>query len=116
MIFQRSGKRLSSLARASISQAFAGDALLKDISVTGCRLEHTALIDVKTGEKYQLTIKPESIAKIGEFTLTVEARWVQSANFNCEAGFLVVESPKGKLFQRYVDYLDFKSDGTGPSL
>jgi hypothetical protein len=111
MVFERKSKRLITLATALIEDAFSGEALLKDISVSGCRLEHTANIGVVIGSQYTLTIKPEPASKISGFDILVEARWIEAGNCTCEAGFSIVESPKGKPFQRYVDYLDYKAAG-----
>jgi hypothetical protein len=112
MIFERKSKRLATLATVAIPDAFSGEALLKDISVSGCRLEHTANIDIEIGSQYTITIRPEPASKIDGFDLLVEARWIEAGNCTCEAGFSIVESPKGKPFQRYVDYLDYKAIGS----
>ncbi|GHV83797.1 hypothetical protein AGMMS50212_11370 [Spirochaetia bacterium] len=109
MFLKRKDKRLSTLATAKIDGAFTGEALLKDLSITGCKLEHTMLIDVLEGQSYTARIKPEAAANIGEFEINIEARWVNVGNCACEAGFCVIESPKGKEFQRYVDYIDYRS-------
>lgn len=87
---------------------FIGSALLKDISVSGCRIEHTMMINVEKGKRYTLRIKPESSAKVAEFDLEAEACWVKAGNCACEAGFSIAESPKGRAFQRYVDYLAYR--------
>jgi hypothetical protein len=39
----------------------------------------------------------------------VEARWVRGGDYSCEVGFSITASPKGKAFQRYVDYLSWRS-------
>ncbi|GHU39579.1 hypothetical protein FACS1894190_04960 [Spirochaetia bacterium] len=97
------------MATAKIRGRFDGEALLKNISITGCRLEHTVNIDVQIGSKYMMCIMPEKQADVGEFDLSVEARWVEAQSGVCMAGFSIVESPKGKLFQRYVDYLEYRA-------
>ena len=109
MFMERKNKRHTSFATAVMRDVFIGSALLKDISVSGCRIEHTMMINVEKGKRYTLRIKPESSANIGEFDLEAEARWVKAGNCACEAGFSIVESPKGKAFQRYVDYLAYRS-------
>jgi hypothetical protein len=88
---------------------FEGEALLKDISITGCCIECTMQVDIKPHREYKIEILPESTANIGKFELAVESRWVRVSAYSCEAGFAVIASPKGKLFQRYVDYLSWRS-------
>jgi hypothetical protein len=109
MFFERKHPRYSSLAQASIAGAFSGEALVKDLSVTGCCLECTVFIDVEPEKQYLLSIRPEPASGIDEFALRAEARWIKAGNCGCEAGFRIVESPKGKFFQRYVDYLDYRA-------
>ncbi|MDR2102023.1 MAG: PilZ domain-containing protein [Treponema sp.] len=88
---------------------FEGESLLKDISITGCCIECTMQVDVSQNSQYKLEVIPEHAAKIGKFELMVEARWVRSGQDACEIGFSIVASPKGKLFERYVDYLTWRS-------
>jgi hypothetical protein len=88
---------------------FEGDALLKDLSVTGCCIECTMVVDIKPDMVYKIEILPEAASNIGSFELKAEARWIRAGGYSCEAGFLIVASPKGKLFQRYVDYLVWRS-------
>jgi hypothetical protein len=57
-----------------------------------------------------MTIEPESAAGVEDFELKVEVRWVHPADFACEVGFAIIESPKKKHFQRYVDYLDYREN------
>jgi hypothetical protein len=110
MIFDRKSKRLPSQACAYIENVTTGDALLKDISVTGCRLEHTAKIDGLAGQQYTITIKPEAASNIGTFEVLAVLRWINTENCSYEAGFQILESPHGKFFSRYVDYLDYRND------
>ena len=97
------------MATAKIQGGLEGEALLRDISVTGCRLEHTVNIGVKIGTRYKIHIKPEMQSEVGEFDLDAEARWIEVQSGVCMAGFSVLESPKGKLFKRYVDYLSYRA-------
>ncbi|MDR1318450.1 MAG: PilZ domain-containing protein [Treponema sp.] len=86
-----------------------GESLLKDLSITGCCVECTVFVDIKPNVHYQLEIEPESAANIGNFQLVVESKWIRSGNYSSEIGFNIVASPKGKLFQRYVDYLEYRA-------
>jgi hypothetical protein len=39
----------------------------------------------------------------------VESKWIHAAGYSCEIGFSILESPKGRSFQHYVDYLSWRS-------
>jgi hypothetical protein len=110
MTIKRKAPRYSTLAHARIPGLFQGEALLKNLSITGCCIEHTEFVDIEPGAAYTIEIFPEKAAKVGRFDLTVESRWVRTESYTCELGFLVTASPKGKLFQRYVDYLSWRSE------
>ena len=113
MIEMRKNARYQSLAGAKIEGVSEGDTLLKDISVTGCKVECTTYVEIKLNMQYKMEVIPESAAKIGGFDLLVESRWIHSAGYSSEIGFAIIESPKKKLFQRYVDYLSWRaSKGT----
>ena len=86
-----------------------GDNLVKNISITGCCLECTAFCDIKPNENYTVVIHPEKSADVSEFELQVECRWIRHGDYCCDVGFQIVSSPKGKHFQRYVDYLTYQS-------
>jgi hypothetical protein len=103
----RENRRYSSIARARIRGAFPGDGILKDISVTGCHIECTMHPDIKVGLKYKTKILPEKASKIGDFELAAECKWIRMSDYSCDIGLVIVESPKGKAFQRYVDYLSW---------
>jgi hypothetical protein len=89
-----------------------GENFLKDLSVTGCCVECTAYSEIKPNIQYQLEIEPESAADIGSFQLSVETIWIRTGSYTGEVGFSIIASPKGKLFQRYVDYLGYRSSLT----
>jgi hypothetical protein len=108
MMEKRKQIRYTTQARARIASVFAGDVLLKDISVTGCGIESTVFMDIKLNHQYKIDILPEAASKIGPFELVVEALWIRTSGYSFEAGFIIVESPKGKHFQRYVDYLSWR--------
>jgi hypothetical protein len=109
MFEKRKSTRYPALARALIAEIFDGEALLKDISITGCCVEYTMFVDVKPDTPYTMRIIPDAAAKISPFELQVESRWVRSGGYSCEIGFTISESPKGRNFQRYVDYLAWRS-------
>jgi hypothetical protein len=66
-------------------------------------------IEAEPETRYAITILPEAASHIGGFELTVVLRWTRPDHNACELGFFIVESPKGKQFQRYVDYLSYYS-------
>jgi hypothetical protein len=66
-------------------------------------------VDVKPDAQYKIVILPDSASNIEEFELEVQCRWIRTAGYSCEIGFSVAASPKGKSFQRYVDYLVWRS-------
>jgi hypothetical protein len=109
---KRKNRRYPSIARAHIEGDASGDALLKDLSITGCCIEYTVHPDMKIGQRYTVEISPEENSKIGAFSLVTECRWVRPVEYSCDIGFDVMESPKGKTFQRYVDYLAWRNEAS----
>jgi hypothetical protein len=59
--------------------------------------------------KYTIQILPEAASEIGDFNLLAECRWLRGIGNSYEIGFMVIESPKGKQFERYVDYLAWQA-------
>jgi hypothetical protein len=112
MLDNRKNHRYRTLAHAQIPGVLESESLLKDLSVTGCCVECTACGDIEQGGRYQMEILPESAAHIGRFVLTVQVKWIRFGGYASEVGFAIVASPKGKLFQRYVDYLGYRSSQT----
>jgi hypothetical protein len=105
---KRKNRRYPSIARVLIPEAFSGEALLRDLSITGCRIECTMHVDVKEKTDYKIAIHPEDSAGIGSFDLMVECKWLRPGGYAYEIGFDIKESPKGKNFQNYVDYLSWR--------
>jgi hypothetical protein len=109
MFEKRKSARYPALAKALIVDIFDGEALLKDLGITGGCVEYTMFVDVKPNTPYTIRIIPDSAAQIAAFELQVESRWVRSGGYSCEIGFTITESPKGRDFQRYVDYLAWRA-------
>ncbi|MDR2632784.1 MAG: PilZ domain-containing protein [Treponema sp.] len=84
--------------------------LLKDLSITGCRIQCAKHIPIQLNTRYTIQIIPEPVVKTGSFELIVESRWIHPREDSYEAAFMVVESPKGKQFESYVDYLAWRSN------
>jgi hypothetical protein len=112
MLENRKNPRYRTLARVRIPGILEGDNLLKDMSITGCCVECTTHIDIPPGSLYQMEIEPESASRVDVFSLSVETKWIRPGDYSGEIGFNIVASPKGKLFQRYVDYLSYRSSLT----
>jgi len=108
MFEQRNHIRFKALAKVRILDTNLGEALLSDLSITGCKVECTSYAGFELKKQYKLEIIPESDADIGVFELQVESMWIETADYSCEIGFSIIGSPKGKLFERYVDYLSWR--------
>jgi hypothetical protein len=109
MFEQRKSKRYPTTARAHIPEVFKGEALLKDLSITGCCIECTMYVDIKIGAQYKVEIIPEAASNIEKFELLAKSSWIRTGGYSCEIGFSIIASPRGKLFERYVDYLSWRS-------
>jgi hypothetical protein len=112
MFEKRKNVRYPTLARARIPEVFEGEAMLKDLSITGCCVEYTMFMDIKPDTHYKVHVTPDSASEIGSFELEVESRWVRAGGYSCEVGFAIIMSPKGKEFMRYVDYLAWRPAAT----
>jgi len=103
----RRSPRYRSLAHVRIIDTEERKCLVKNISITGCCVECDDVTDIQTNTPYQLKIKPEGASHIGSFQLEVECKWIRKDPNAAELGFAITASPKGKKFQRYVDYLAY---------
>jgi hypothetical protein len=106
---KRKSERFSAQAKVRIPEVFKGEALLKDISITGCGIESTMQINIKPGARFVMEVICEAVSRIEKFDLQVESKWIRTKDSSCEVGFSIIASPVGKQFQRYVDYLSFRS-------
>jgi hypothetical protein len=104
----RKNQRFPSVAKVRIPKVFSGEALLKDISVTGCHIECPTHVDIKENSKSKLTVYPEENTEIGCFKLLVECKWIHSGDCSCDIGFDIKKTPGKKNFERYVDYLSWR--------
>ena len=95
--------------RAEIEGISAGEAVLLDISVTGCRISCTSEIDLNKDTEYVINIIPEKESHIGSFDITANSIWTRKNESSCEIGFFIIKSPEGKRFERYVDYLAWRT-------
>jgi hypothetical protein len=106
----RTHTRYQTYAKVKFRGSMEHESLLKDISITGCRVECSSLADIQINANYTLEIIPEVNSKIGRFDLEVKAVWISPAGYSGDVGFAISSSPKGKLFQRYVDYLSWRGN------
>ena len=106
---KRKNQRYRTIAQARISGVLEGDNLLENINITGCCVECTVYPEIKPKMQYNLEVIPESAAGIGQFILPVECQWIRGGDYSSQIGFSITSSPKGRLFQRYVDYLSYRS-------
>ena len=107
MLDGRRNPRYESIAHAEIPGILEGKSVLKNISITGCCVECTGSVNLQDDTEYQLEIKPEGASHIGNFSLQVEHRWIRKDGDATEIGLDIVASPKGRHFQRYVDFLAY---------
>ena len=105
LIENRKTPRYPSIAHVRIPELFTGNALLKDISVAGCRIECTMHVEVQENSQYTITVLPEANTGVDSFDLLAECKWFQSGGDSCNIGFNIIKSPGKKDFERYVDYL-----------
>ena len=104
---EQQNNKAKNLAKVRIGKAAGEEAFLKNISVTGCIVEFPTYVNIIPNTCYTLEIMPESASNIAAFDLSVESNWVRQENYSCEIGFSIIESPKGKQFQHYVDFLSW---------
>ncbi|MDR2747809.1 MAG: PilZ domain-containing protein [Treponema sp.] len=111
----RSHTRYRSFARVKFRGLTGKENLLRNISVLGCCVECSSLADIHPGGQYLLEVMPEAASKIGHFELEVQVVWIRPSDYSGDVGFTITASPKGKLFQRYVDYLSWR-DANQPQM
>ncbi|MDR3173253.1 MAG: PilZ domain-containing protein [Treponema sp.] len=104
----RSHTRYRSFARVKFHGLAGKENLLKNMSVLGCCVECTSLADIQPDGQYVLEVMPEAASRIGHFELEVKVVWIRPSGYSGDVGFTITASPKGKLFQRYVDYLSWR--------
>lgn len=106
----RANIRYRTYAKVNFPGIMEQESILKDISITGCRIECTSLANIQLDTGYILEIIPEADSRIGRFELEVKAVWISPAGYAGDVGFIITASPRGKSFQRYVDYLSWRGN------
>ncbi|MDR1626717.1 MAG: PilZ domain-containing protein [Spirochaetia bacterium] len=105
--------RYASLARISIN-GFEGEAVLRNVSIGGFRMESKTYAAITGGERYAIRIKPETASRLSAFELEVEARWVKSTEASFTSGFLVTKPPTDRSLEKYIDYIKIKGSSSHP--
>lgn len=109
MFEKRAFSRYASLAQARLESIDYATGLLRDLSITGCRLEFSVAIALETGMEYRITVYPEASSQIEPFEISGESRWNRAGYDAFEIGFFIRNSPSGKAFERYLDYLSWRA-------
>lgn len=104
----RQNRRYPSIATARIPAVSGSEAFLKDISITGCCIEYTMLVDLPEHSEQTITIYPEKESMIDKFHLLVESKWHHFDNSSNRFGLEIKKSPQKKEFISYVDYLAWR--------
>lgn len=107
---KRAFPRYASLAQARLDHIDYTMGILRDLSITGCRLEFSVAIALETGKNYKIIIYPEDASQIDPFEITGESRWNRAGYDAFESGFFFRSSPSGKAFERYLDYLAWRTN------
>ena len=107
MFKSRDNVRYTGHAYAIISGVVEDKIPLKNFSITGCCIETAIHIDISLYNTYSIEIIPEKESKVKNFAVSAEARWVQAVGNIQYVGFYFTASPKGKLFERFVDYVSW---------
>ncbi|MCL2880707.1 MAG: PilZ domain-containing protein [Treponema sp.] len=108
-IENRKNQRFKSTAHVHIPNLSEDENLLKDLSISGCRIECPAFTKIQLNMIYQLEIIPEKSANTEMFVLEALPRWIRAIGAIGEIGFNVINSPKGRQFQNYVSYLTYRT-------
>jgi hypothetical protein len=99
--------RYTAIARVSIN-GFEGEAVLRNVSAGGFRMESRTYAAITVGDRYIIYIKPEAVSNLRPFELEVEGRWIQSTETSFSSGFLIVKPPADRSFEKYIDYISRK--------
>jgi len=110
MLDTRAFPRYASLAQARLDHIDYTMGILRDLSITGCRLEFSVAIALEIGKNYKIIIYPEEASRIAAFEIIGENRWNRAGYDAFESGFFILKSPSGKAFERYLDYLSWRAN------
>jgi hypothetical protein len=88
---------------------FEGEALLKNISITGFCMESKTFANLRLGEKYLIQVTPESTAGLVKFEVEVEVRWVRSEVSKFDVGLQLTKTQSHKDLEKYINFLKLKT-------
>ncbi|GHU29333.1 hypothetical protein FACS1894172_00220 [Spirochaetia bacterium] len=102
---KRKGERYISRGHLKIN-GFEGQALLRDISWSGCLMESAFYINIKEGEVYTISVEPEHSQGV-VFDMQVKVRWTKNTPDSSSAGLeFVNQSASDKQIKQYLEYLN----------
>jgi hypothetical protein len=84
---------------------FEGQALLKNISLTGFCMQSKTYANLTPGTTYSISILPEASSGLKAIAADVEVRWVRSEVSNFEVGLFITKPSAGREMEKYVEYL-----------
>jgi hypothetical protein len=84
---------------------FEGQALLRNVSIGGFRMESRTFAAMQPGEQFTMQIAPLPETGIAPFEVKVEVRWVKSDVSSFNVGFLIVNPASERFLTKYIDYL-----------
>jgi hypothetical protein len=99
--------RYNTVARIRIN-GFEGEAVLRNISIGGFRMESRTYAAIGTGEHYAIQIIPEAASRVQPIELEVDVRWIQSTETRFNSGFLIIKPPADRSFDKYIEYIIHK--------
>jgi hypothetical protein len=88
---------------------FEGQALLKNISISGFGMASRTYAAMQVGERYVMQIVPASETGVNPFEVEVEARWVKSEVTQFTVGFQTTNRSADRYLTKYVEYLSQKA-------
>jgi hypothetical protein len=100
--------RYDSFAAVRIN-GFEGEALLKNISITGFCMESKTYADLGPGKKYLMQIFPEDSTGLPKFDVEVEVRWVRSEVSKFDVGLLLTKTQSRLEMDKYIGFLKLKT-------
>jgi len=80
---------------------------VKDISLSGCRIDIPSKIDWKIGEMKKIIIIPEDPLEIKPIKGTVEIRWIKQVDLFYKCGMQVKSVKDRESKENYAKLLDY---------
>jgi hypothetical protein len=96
--------RYNCVAFVSVN-GFEGEAILNNINTGGYRMESRTYASLVPGDHHTMRIRPDDNSGIKSFEVQVEVRWIKSTETRFSAGFLIIQRPADRSFEKYIDYI-----------